>query len=96
MNWTPHYDVLGFKSERAAKNAFDYTCLKLANIEKAMNSGPSTPKGKDALAIDGHRMEDEALINPLTLCVFTLHSYTIETNRTRQIHVRNQFLDTQL
>ncbi|KAK8112852.1 hypothetical protein PG984_013378 [Apiospora sp. TS-2023a] len=46
VDWKPYHDVLGFKGDRAAKDAFEYTCLKFANIEKAMGSGPSTPNGK--------------------------------------------------
>ncbi|KAK8037412.1 hypothetical protein PG991_000758 [Apiospora marii] len=39
-------DVLGFKNDKAAKDAFDYTCMKLANMENSMGAGPSTPDGK--------------------------------------------------
>ncbi|KAK7917547.1 hypothetical protein PG985_011155 [Apiospora marii] len=39
-------DVLGFKNDKAAKDAFDYTCMKLANMQNSMGAGPSTPDGK--------------------------------------------------
>ncbi|KAK8029840.1 hypothetical protein PG993_011131 [Apiospora rasikravindrae] len=43
MDWTPYQKEFGFKGDRAAKDAFTFICLKLANIEKAMGSGPSCP-----------------------------------------------------
>ncbi|KAK7911891.1 hypothetical protein PG985_014372 [Apiospora marii] len=46
IDWKPYYDTFGFKNDKAAKDAFDYACMKLANIENSMGAGPSTPDGK--------------------------------------------------
>ncbi|KAK7964072.1 hypothetical protein PG996_008238 [Apiospora saccharicola] len=46
MNWKPYLDAFKFKNERQAKDAFEYICCKLVNIEKTMGSGSSTPNGK--------------------------------------------------
>lgn len=46
MDWSPYFDTFKFTGDKAASNAFEYICLKLANIEKAMGASPSTPNGK--------------------------------------------------